>query len=199
MNSSPDRVLLQQPPVDVRIAADGPIAGIERLAEQSAQQRADSVARETEAATTERLKGPLDAIVDGLGAERERLETELVQSAISLGLAVASEIVRREIESDRHNIEGIVRQCLAEANVGRQPMRVALHPDDVARLEDVRFSADVELTVDAQLSKGDALVTSSIGTLVRDVDESLANVERALRAELRNATDTPDAPAEPAS
>ena len=199
MNSSPDRVLLQQPPVDVRIAADGPIAGIERLAEQSAQQRADSVARETEAATTERLKGPLDAIVDGLGAERERLETELVQSAISLGLAVASEIVRREIESDRHNIEGIVRQCLAEANVGRQPMRVALHPDDVARLEDVRFSADVELTVDAQLRKGDALVTSSIGTLVRDVDESLANVERALRAELRNATDTPDAPAEPAS
>ncbi len=196
MSSSPKRVLLPQPPNDVGVAADGPVAGIERLADQAALRRSERAAREAEAAAVGRLKAPFDALVAGLAAERERLESELVQSSISLGLAVASELVRREIDGDRHDIEGIVRQCLAEANVGRQPMRLALHPDDAARLKEVRFSADVELTVDPQVRKGDALVTSSIGTLVRDVDESLANVGRALHAELRN---EPDAPAEPLS
>jgi flagellar assembly protein FliH len=58
----------------------------------------------------------------------EAVETEL----LTLAMALARQIVRREIKSDPTQIIGIIREAIAALPVAAREVRVHLHPEDAA-------------------------------------------------------------------
>ncbi|MEQ1895331.1 MAG: FliH/SctL family protein [Planctomycetota bacterium] len=127
---------------------------------------------------------PLEAAIERLQAFEQEARAALATTAVELGVEIARTLLRGEIQRDRHDIERIVRTTLAEAATGRAPCVVHLHPADHARLAETKFRSGTRIEPDVGVAKGDVHVETSLGVLVRDVDDALAAVARRLKEEL---------------
>jgi len=126
----------------------------------------------------------LDAAVARLVAAEEEARAALATGAVELGVEIARTLLRGEIQRDRHDIERIVRNTLAEAATGRAPCVVHVHPSDHARLAQTKFRSGTRIEPDPGVSKGDVHVETSLGVLVRDLDDALEAVARRLKEDL---------------
>lgn len=126
----------------------------------------------------------LDALVARLVASEEEARAALATGAVELAVEIARTLLRGELQHDRHDIERIVRNTLAEAATGRAPCVVHLNPADHARLAHTKFRSGTRVEPDVGVSKGDVHVETSLGVLVRDLDDALESVARRLKEEL---------------
>jgi flagellar assembly protein FliH len=60
----------------------------------------------------------------------EELDTEVERELLALAMALARQIVRRELRADPTQIIGIVREAIAALPVAARDVRVHLHPED---------------------------------------------------------------------
>lgn len=111
----------------------------------------------------------LDAAAERLDAARERAETELAPFACELALAIASEILRVEVDAGRYDLERIVRETLAASGVGRGNCVVHLHPKDHEALSGIPFRSGTVLEADPEVALGEVHVTTPQGLLVREL------------------------------
>jgi len=164
-----------------------PVAGVEVLASGSAASEAACLAHARaagERAGRAEAGAALDAAVEHLRVLEEEARTRLAENAVALGIEIARTLLRGEIQRDRHDIERLVRGTLAEAATGRAPCVVHLHPSDHARLATTKFRSGTRIEPDVGVAKGDVHVETSLGLLVRDVDDLLAAVARRLKEDL---------------
>lgn len=126
----------------------------------------------------------LDAAIERLATAEEEARAALATGAVELGIEIARTLLRGEIQRDRHDIERIVRNTLAEAATGRAPCVVHLNPSDHARLAHTKFRSGTRIEADVGVSKGDVHVETSLGVLVRDLDDALEAVARRLKEDL---------------
>lgn len=126
----------------------------------------------------------LDAVVTRLVASEEEARTALATGAVELALEIARTLLCGEIQRDRHDVERIVRNVLAEAATGRAPCVVHVHPSDHARLAQTKFRSGTRIEPDAGVSKGDVHVETSLGVLVRELDDALQAIGRRLKEDL---------------
>ena len=143
--------------------AEGERAGFEKAAEEAA--------------------GALQKAAERLDEAREKAESEVSEFAIELALRIAREILAREIDEGRYDIEKIVRQALSWSGIGRGSCTVHLNPEDVARLDGIPFRSGTELEGDADVACGDVHITTPQGLLVRELDECLDAIRTSLREE----------------
>jgi flagellar biosynthesis/type III secretory pathway protein FliH len=127
---------------------------------------------------------PLEAAIARLQDFEQEAHAALASTAVELGVEIARTLLRGEIHRDRHDIERIVRGTLAEAATGRAPCVVHLHPSDHARLAETKFRSGTRIEPDVGVAKGDVHVETSLGLLVRDIDDALAAVARRLKEDL---------------
>ncbi len=109
------------------------IEAIQRQAWQEgyeAGHREGLAAAEREAA--ERLR-QLDAMLDALARPFDELDEAVEQELVFLAMAVARQLIRRELKSDPGQIVGVIREALALLPVADGDVRLELHPED-ARL-----------------------------------------------------------------
>jgi flagellar biosynthesis/type III secretory pathway protein FliH len=99
-------------------------------------------------------------------------------------MEITRALVRAEVRAQRHDVEKIVRETLAAAATERGPCVVHLNPDDLARLEGVRFRAGTRLEADSGVRRGDVHVESALGLLVREIDALLASVGERIAGDL---------------
>lgn len=128
--------------------------------------------------------GALEAAIERLQAFEQEAHAALAATAVELGVQIARTLLRGEIQHDRHDIERVVRTTLAEAATGRAPCVVHLHPADHARLAETKFRSGTRIEPDVGVAKGDVHVETSLGLLVRDIDDALAAIARRLKEEL---------------
>ncbi|HED63962.1 MAG TPA: hypothetical protein ENJ09_00240 [Planctomycetes bacterium] len=129
--------------------------------------------------------GPLlDRITSDLDASATQALEELPRVAIQLASSIARTVLKREIASGEYDIEGMVRETLAEANVGRGTCTVHLHPTDYAQLADTRFRAGTSIQADEGVPKGDVHVETPLGLLVREALGAVDEIERRLLEDL---------------
>jgi flagellar assembly protein FliH len=121
-----------------------------------------------------------DAAVELVRA-REHTDRAVAEDAAKLALLIAREIVRREIDERRYDIERIVRDALQASGAGRAECVVHLHADDVKRLEGIAFRSATRLEADPEISRGDVHVSTPRGVVVRDLDAALAAVAERLK------------------
>jgi flagellar assembly protein FliH len=62
----------------------------------------------------------------------EVLDAEVERELLTLAMALARQIVRRELKSDPTQIIGIIRDAIAALPVAARDVRVHLHPEDAA-------------------------------------------------------------------
>jgi flagellar assembly protein FliH len=79
-------------------------------------------------AQVERLSG----MFYDLAKPFEVLDAEVERELLTLAMALARQIVRRELKSDPTQIIGIIREAIAALPVAARDVRVHLHPEDAA-------------------------------------------------------------------
>ncbi len=62
----------------------------------------------------------------------EELDTEVERELLTLAMALARQIVRRELKADPTQIIGIIREAIGALPVAARDVRVHLHPEDAA-------------------------------------------------------------------
>jgi flagellar assembly protein FliH len=136
----------------------------------------------------------LEAVMAALAQPLKDLDDAIEEELLALAMAVARQLVRREIKTDPGQIVAVVREALAVLPAASRRVRLHLHPDDAALVRDAlsvpegdnawRIMEDPVLTrggcriitetsqVDATLeSRLNAVITSVLGG-ERDSDES---------------------------
>jgi flagellar assembly protein FliH len=79
-------------------------------------------------AQVERLSG----MFYDLAKPFEVLDAEVERELLTLAMALARQIVRRELKTDPTQIIGIIREAIAALPVAARDVRVHLHPEDAA-------------------------------------------------------------------
>jgi flagellar assembly protein FliH len=79
-------------------------------------------------AQVERLSG----MFYDLAKPFETLDAEVERELLTLAMALARQIVRRELKTDPTQIIGIIREAIAALPVAAREVRVHLHPEDAA-------------------------------------------------------------------
>jgi len=126
------------------------------------------------------------AIAD-IGAMRARVRGEAEQDLVTLSLAIARRILRREISVDPDAVQGLVRSALEKLQ-SRDITRVRVfpgHEDAVRRCLAAAHAGSVELLPDPAMQAGDILVETSRGNLDASVETQLREIERGFADRLR--------------
>jgi flagellar assembly protein FliH len=74
----------------------------------------------------------LAAMFYDLAKPFEELDAEVERELLTLAMALARQIVRRELKADPSQIIGIIREAIGALPVAARDVRVHLHPEDAA-------------------------------------------------------------------
>lgn len=102
---------------------EGLAAGHKEGMEQAMKAGAKQIAAEVQ-----RLHQIIQAFTEPLAEVDERVEEELV----ALAVAIARQLVRRELKTDPKQIVGVVREAMSALPAQARNVRIHLHPEDAA-------------------------------------------------------------------
>ncbi|MDP6370395.1 MAG: FliH/SctL family protein [Planctomycetota bacterium] len=122
---------------------------------------------------------------DQLQAAQAQSIGQLSSDSVSLALEIVRQLVRVQLDEQRHDLEAMVRETLAQSQVGRGACLVNVSKADAALLAEVPFRAATRIEVDPDMCSGDVHVTTPDGTLVREIEPLLENLAQRLAKDLR--------------
>jgi flagellar assembly protein FliH len=130
-----------------------------------------------------------EAALADLRAGEERWTGTIEENVIALAVAVARQIVGRELDNDAVAYAELVRRALAEFPID-QPIRIRLHPADLAAIsttpgpdgEPLRIAGGREATwlADANIAPGGCMVEGRDRIIDGRIDAALERVYRRL-------------------
>ena len=126
----------------------------------------------------------LSEAVDELNAARERAEEALSAEAVALGVEIARQILKIEIDAANYGLEKIVRATLAASEIKRGHCIVHVHPEDAAMLDSVVFRDETVVSPDGDIARGNVLVETPRGLLVREPNAALEEIREQLLEDL---------------
>jgi flagellar assembly protein FliH len=95
----------------------------------------------------------------------EALDAEVERELLTLAMALARQIVRRELKTDPTQIIGIIREAIAALPVAAREVRVHLHPEDAAVMRQNLAPTESErawtLIEDPVMARGGCLITTT--------------------------------------
>jgi len=86
---------------------------------------------------TVRQINQLDQLLQCLAQPFEKLDSQVEEQLVTLALAVARQLVRREIKSDPGQIVGVIREATGLLPVASGKVQIELHPEDAALVREV--------------------------------------------------------------
>lgn len=124
-------------------------------------------------AQAQRLGQALDLLARPLA----RLDGELEQQLAELALAIARQVVRRELRTDPAQVIAVVRDTVALLPASAREVRVMLHPDDAAVVREKLVTREAQLAwtlvEDPMLARGDCRVRSETAQIDARVENRL--------------------------
>ena len=126
-------------------------------------------------------KGKLLAeMLDSLAHPFEQLDETVEQQLVSLSVAIARQLVRRELKADPGQVIGVVHEALAVLPVGSQEVKVCLHPDDVVLVRETIAQSESDrnwsLIDDPSLHRGDCRILTKVSQIEATLEKRLAAV-----------------------
>jgi flagellar assembly protein FliH len=126
--------------------------------------------------------------IDELAAMRTRLREQAEGDLVRLAVAIARRVIRRELTIDPHAITGLVKAALEQLSAGER-IRVRVHPEDEIAVRSCLVAlgraASVEVSGDAALERGSAILETDRGNLDASAETQLAEIERGLTDRFR--------------
>ncbi len=86
----------------------------------------------------------LNTVVNALAKPFEELDDKVEEELVILVIAIAKQLIRRELKTDPGQVIGVVRECTSSLPVASQNIRLFLHPDDAAIIRDELVPAEGE-------------------------------------------------------
>jgi flagellar assembly protein FliH len=112
-------------------------------------------------AQVERLSGMFHDLTQPF----EQLDAEVERELLTLAMALARQIVRRELKTDPTQIIGIIRDAIAALPVAAREVRVHLHPEDAAVVRQHLAPTESErawvIVEDPVMARGGCQITTS--------------------------------------
>lgn len=147
-------------------------------------------ARKEVDATLQRLEQIIHSFAEPLQAVDEQVEGELLQLAI----AIARQLIRRELQSDPAQVLGVVREALSALPSAARNVRIHLHPEDALLVREELISADEgempwKIVDDLTLTRGGCRIESATSRIDASVEKRLNNVTAELMGGTRSIDD----------
>ena len=121
----------------------------------------------------------------------EALDEEVERELLTLAMALARQIVRRELKTDPTQIIGIIREAIAALPVAAREVRVHLHPEDAAVVRDNLAPTESErawvMVEDPVMARGGCQVTSATSRIDARLETRLAAMLSELMGDERQA------------
>lgn len=126
----------------------------------------------------------LNSLLEALSEPFKNLDEAIEQELVKLTIAIASQLIRRELRLEPGEIVGVVREAINALPLASQKVTVNLHPDDAAlvrsalkldesmppwRLQENPLLSRGGCTVETEVSRIDASVESRLAAVVATV------------------------------
>jgi flagellar assembly protein FliH len=123
---------MESPPAQQRMATVGGLADLQAEAHKEAFEQGLAEGREAGRAEVQAQVDRLAGMFYDLAKPFDVLDADVERELLTLGMALARQIVRRELKTDPTQIIGIIREAIAALPVATRDVRVHLHPEDAA-------------------------------------------------------------------
>jgi flagellar assembly protein FliH len=170
---------------------------LEDLQQEAYREAFQQGLREGAAAGREQVRSEverLDHLLTDLARPLAELDDSVQHELVALAMALARQIVRRELRQDPTQIIGIVREAVAQLPIAARDVRVQLHPQDAAIVREHLAPAESErawtLVEDPMMMRGGCQVLSSSSR----IDVRLESRLGALLSELMGSERDADSP-----
>ena len=125
----------------------------------------------------------LESLMQTLTRPLEQLDSQIENELVHLALAVAKQLVRRELKTDPGQVLAVVREAMAALPLAARNVRLHLHPEDATLVREMLALGDNErgwqIVEDPVLSRGGCKISS-------DTSQIDASVERRLHTVIAN-------------
>ncbi len=125
----------------------------------------------------------LQTLIQTLDTPFADLDEQVIEQTAQLAMAVARQIIRRELHTDPGQVVAVVRDALKALPVMARHIRVFLHPDDAVLVRDALSLQDKDddsqtwkVIEEPLLSRGGCKITSENSTIDASVEMRLQRV-----------------------
>jgi len=134
----------------------------------------------------------LDAMMDCLSRPLAELDARVEDELVLLSLAIAKQLIRRELKTDPGHVVGVIRAAVARLPVSDNRVVIELHPEDAALVRDVlnldeegesgwRIREVPTLTRGGcRIDNGESHIDATVETRINQIVASLFGGERAV-------------------
>jgi flagellar assembly protein FliH len=140
-------------------------------------------------AQVERLAG----MFHDLAKPFEALDAQVEQELVTLAVALARQLVRRELKTDPSQIIGIIREAIAALPVAAREVRVHLHPEDAAVVREHLAPTESErawsIVEDPVMARGGCRVSSQTSRIDMRLETRLGAILSSLLGDERAVPD----------
>ncbi len=131
-------------------------------------------------AESQELFNKLEALFKSLGSPISQLDDELESSIAALTLAIARQLVRREIKIEPGEIVAVVREAVKALPISARSPTIFLHPEDIQLVRNALSLGDDEksyrLEEDLLLIRGDCRVETESSYIDASIEARLSAV-----------------------
>lgn len=150
---------------------------IEREAREEGFRQGEAEGRRAGAAAVRKEAEALKRVLHSLSPRVQDLDAELEQELVSLVVAVARQLVRRELRTDPGQVVAAVREALGVLPSSDRRIRLHLHPEDARIVRDALHLQELEqswqVVEDPSLSRGGALLETASSRVDATVESRL--------------------------
>lgn len=120
----------------------------------------------------------LEQIIHAFSEPLEDLDEQVSDELGELALAIARQIIRREIKNDPGQVVAVVREALAALPSATRQVEIQLHPDDAALVREALLGENTEtqrwrIVDDPRLSRGGCRIQSEHSRIDATVEQQL--------------------------
>ncbi|MFQ5488397.1 MAG: flagellar assembly protein FliH [Gammaproteobacteria bacterium] len=131
----------------------------------------------------------LEGICNTLGRPLQEMDEQVVNELTELAIAVARQIIRRELKTDPGHVMAAVQKSLAELPVASHNIRLYLNPEDVALVRESLAAGkdgNWQLLEDPGIGRGGCRVVTDASRIDATIEKRLAAIATELLGGERN-------------
>jgi flagellar assembly protein FliH len=182
---------MESPAARPKMATVGGLADLQAEAHKEAFEQGLAEGREAGRAEVRAQVERLSGMFYDLAKPFEELDTEVERELLTLAMALARQIVRRELKTDPTQIIGIIRDAIAALPVAAREVRVHLHPEDAAVVRAHLAPTENErawtIIEDPVMARGGCQISSATSRIDARLETRLAGILSELMGNERQA------------
>jgi flagellar assembly protein FliH len=171
---------MENPAAHPKMATVGGLVDLQAEAHKEAFEQGLAEGREAGHAEVRAQVERLAGMFYDLAKPFEELDSEVERELLTLAMALARQIVRRELKTDPTQIIGIIREAIAALPVAAREVRVHLHPEDAAVVREHLAPTENQrawtMIEDPVMARGGCQITSATSRIDARLETRLGGI-----------------------